>query len=223
MQYQSPSVEAFVQRIVHLAGRGYFRFFTGEIPEHANPYGVDAKLAGKYGLKKSSKASRARRKARGLSNLYYFRHERFFIVMATAGEIESRPGGEDPWATLRESSVCHGPYEVFIASDGFKEGGAKREKVKVRLREEVFRNERAYLLDLSLRRERAYLEAIIFNLPYNCYAPVRAQVRSILDEMNEKRKRAGYEKLSPGCIRFQRDRPKHLLEEGHTPAPKQAA
>ena len=123
MQYQSPSIDAFFERVVHLANRGYYRFFTGEIPEHANAYGVDAKLTGKYCLRKISKASRARRKARGLANLYYFRHDRFFIVMATKGEIESRPGGADPWTTLQESSVVYGPYEAFIGRDGFTENG----------------------------------------------------------------------------------------------------
>lgn len=216
MQYESPSVEAFIQRIVHLSTRGYYRYFAGEIPEHASPLGVDAKLTGKYGLRKLSKASRARRKAAGKANLFYFRHDRFFIVMATAGEIEVGPGGEDEWLELSESSVCHGPYEVFIAADGFHEGGTPRAKTKVRLRDEAFRNERAYLLEMATSRNRPYLETVIFNLPYNCYAPVRTQIRSILDEMNERRKRAGYEKLSPGCIKFQRERPKHLLPETPT-------
>lgn len=221
MQYQSPSVEAFIERVVHLSTRGYFRFFTGEIPEHASAMGVDAKLSGKYGLRKMSKAGRARRKARGLSNLFYFRHERFFVVMATAGTIESRPGGEDPWKDLRESSLVYGPYEVSLSKDGFRKGGSPREKVRVRLRDEVLTNERAYLLDLALRRTRPILETTIFSLPYNCYAPVRTQIRGVLAEMNEKRKKAGFELLSADCIRFQRDRPKHLIEEA--PASQRAA
>jgi len=221
MQYQSPSIDAFFERVVHLANRGYYRFFIGELKEHSNPLGTDTKLVGKYGiekLRKMPKGSKARRKARGLANVYYFRHERFFIVMATAGEIErfGKDESEDPWTTLQESSVVYGAYEAFIGRDGFKKNGQKKEKVRVRLRDEVFKNERADLLDMALRRQRGELESIIYNLPYNCFQLVRMQLRSILDEMNARRKKAGYELLSPGRVKFLRERHKHfILDESH--------
>lgn len=206
MQCQSPTVEAFIERAVQLSMRGYTRNFTGEIPEHVNREGVDAKITGKYGLRTISKASRARRKARGFSNLFYFRHERFFIVMATEGELEKRIGGEDPWKSLFERPLVYGPYELLLR----REGGKGRPHV--RLREEVFRNERAFLIDLATRRNERYLETVVFNLPYNAYAPVRAQIKQIVEEMNERRDRRGFEPLSLSCVRFFRERPKHLVE-----------
>lgn len=208
--FESPSVEAFIERAVQLSMRGYTRLFTGEIPEHASTLGVDAKMTGKYGLRKLAKATRARRKARGMANLFYFRHERFFIVMATDGVIESRPGGEDPWRSLFERPLVYGPYELLLRREG-GEGEKGRVRPHVRIREEVFRNERAYLLDLATRRNEAYLETVIWNLPYNAYAPVRAQIRQIVEEMNERRDRRGFVPLSFHCIRFFRARPKHLV------------
>lgn len=216
MQYESPSIDAFVERVVHLANRGYYRFFTEELKEHSNPHGVGAKLVGKYGIEKlrrTPRATRYRRKARGLANVYYFRYDRFLVVMATAGKIEQfgKDKSEDPWTTLHESQIVLGPYEVFIGPHGFAKGGRPKEKVKVRLNDKTFKDVRSTLLSLSLSRHRGELESIIFNQPYNCFQLVRVQLRSILDEMNEKRKKAGYEKLSPGCIKFQRTRHKHLV------------
>ena len=87
MEYRcvATSVAGFVQQLSSCyLPHGYWFYVSGEIPEHKDPRGVDAKLVTKYGIS-ISRQSRARRKRVGLANVHYLRYERTFVLLATHG------------------------------------------------------------------------------------------------------------------------------------------
>src|SRR5262245_59261961 len=83
---EAPTIAGFVQQLaVSYVANGYWFYVTGVIPEGKDPRHIDDKLVSKYGID-ISKFARARRKASGLANIQYLRHERFFVLAATRGE-----------------------------------------------------------------------------------------------------------------------------------------
>src|SRR5436190_10227923 len=88
MKYRcvATSVAGFVQQLaVNYVTHGYWRYVSGFLPEGKDLARIDEKLVDKYGIEVSVWA-RARRKKRGLANLQYIRHGRFFVLVATEGE-----------------------------------------------------------------------------------------------------------------------------------------
>ena len=73
------------QVAVQYLRHGYWFYVAGQIPEGKDPVAVDAKLIRKYGID-VSRWERARRKRAGLANMQYIRHDRFFLLMATAND-----------------------------------------------------------------------------------------------------------------------------------------
>ena len=63
---------------------------------------------------------------------------------------------------------------------------------------------KAHLVELALRRSAQKLEREFWNLPFEPYAPVRRQVVTIWKLVNEKRKVAGLPPLSQDCLRLRR-------------------
>jgi hypothetical protein len=83
---EAVSAEAFVQQLAcNLVNHGYWFYTVGHVPPGKDPRAVDRKLIDGYGLE-ISKWQRARLKAKGHAKLSYLRHERFFVILATAGE-----------------------------------------------------------------------------------------------------------------------------------------
>jgi len=88
MTYQSvaASESAFVQQLaVAYVNHGYWYYVRGFIPPDKDVAAVDRKLIEKYGVA-ISQWSRARRKQQGLANVHYLRCQRFFVLIATAGQ-----------------------------------------------------------------------------------------------------------------------------------------
>ena len=82
---ETKSVTGFVQQLACCyLPHGYWFYATGRVPYNKDPRAVDQKLIEKYGIG-ISRQSRARRKQRGLANMHYLRHARFFVLLATHG------------------------------------------------------------------------------------------------------------------------------------------
>lgn len=215
---ECPTIEALVQRVVNLAGHGYFYFFKGELEEGVDRLAVDRKMVEKYclerhGCRALNKQKRCRRRQKGLANIDYFRFRFGFLLMATEGMVVMAADDPDEFRDLRERPLIFGDYQMSLREVGFTKGGAPSAKVWTELSGVALQAVRREFLDIATDRRSGWLESQFYNLHYNCYRGIRVQLRSILDEVNELRRSAGQKRLSPGCIKFKRDLPKHFEKE----------
>ncbi len=82
------SIEGLVQQIaLSYLRHGYHWYVTGTIPQRKDPCVVDDNVLRKYDIRHCWRA-RADNKARGIANLQYIRHGRFFVILATQGHHE---------------------------------------------------------------------------------------------------------------------------------------
>src|SRR5262249_29492817 len=109
-------------------------------------------------------------------------HERFWT--------EEGKGVRD----LREKPLLVGGYSIRV------KGG----HVHVRVAEREFVSLRAHLLEVALSRSADGLARVFARLPWEPYAPVRAQLFGLLAAVNERRKKAGEEPVSSAAIRRRR-------------------
>jgi hypothetical protein len=210
-RYECETLEGFVQRVVVLSQKGYHHFIAGVVPERKDPGDVDEKLLQKYDVG-YSRRQRYRRKRRGLSNVHYFRHGARWVLMATAGEhVLFERGARERVFDLRETPIRVGPYSISLRRDGSAgRAGVHRVRAHVRLAHEAYVLLRDEFLELAVHRSREDLEARIWNVPYEPFAPVYRQLRAIVWRVNERRKAAGFEPVRLSCIRFSRRLPKHF-------------
>lgn len=192
MQYrcEATSVEGFVQQIAccYLA-HGYWWYVAGKIPARKNPRLVDAKLIDRYEIG-VSKRVRARRKQLGLANVHYLRHEHFFVLLATAGRHQLFDEEGDRVRDFRKAPLKYRGYSISYRSGGRTPSGEVDRKwhAHVQMTTETYKTERAYFLDLALRRSADDLAAEFRRVPFEPYAPVRRQLLNILRAVNKRRK-----------------------------------
>ena len=196
---EAPTIGGFVQQLaVSYIAHGYWFYVTGVVPEAKDPRAVDEKLIAKYGVD-VSKFARARSKAAGRANVNYLRHRRFFVLVATHGVhrffLPADEGGEGE----RIRDVRRVPIKFASYSISFRGGHSH-----VRIEEQTFRDLKAYFLQIALRRSADELAALLWNLPFEPYAPVRGQAFSLFRRVNRARKAAGLEELAPECLRLRR-------------------
>lgn len=74
---------------------------------------------------------------------------------------------------------------------------------------------KAFFLEVAGHRSAEELASMLYNLPYEPYAPIRQQLLNILRLINEKRKASGKDPVSPKVLRYRRQivRPFVPLEE----------
>ncbi|MCC6393528.1 MAG: hypothetical protein IT167_23205 [Bryobacterales bacterium] len=212
MQYrcEATTVAGFVQQLaVAYVGHGYWFYVTGQIPEKKDPLLVDAKLIEKYGLG-IGKATRARRKAAGLANIQYLRFKHHFILLATAGRHSFFEEEREFIRDAREVPIKFGGYAI-----SYRAGHPH-----VRIAERKYRELKAYLSDVSIHRQKEWLEEQFRRLPFEPYAPVRSQLFGVLREVNRRRTLASFEQLPSSCIRVRRRvvRPFELVAPGEIEA-----
>lgn len=192
-QFVATSLGGFVQQVaVCYIGRGYYHFVTGCIPDRKDPAVVDRKLIDRY-KPDITKWSRARRKKAGLANVQYIRLGRFFALLATDGEhrfFRDEPHIRD----ARRVALRVGGYTISYR------GGHPH----VRIRHDDYLGIKSRLLDLALRRSAEDLAREFSRIPYEPYAPIRAQVFGILRAVNRARDRAGLEPVASSCVRVKR-------------------
>lgn len=196
MEYrcEATSVAGFIQQLaVAYVGRGYFFYVTGDIPEKKDARAVDERIIDKYGIA-IGKTARARRKAAGLANLQYLRHRHRFVLLATRGthiffEQEGRLIRD-----VRETPIKFAGYAVSYRSG----------HPHVRIEQRRYLELKAFFADVAAHRSKEWLEAELRQLPFEPYAPVRAQLFSILRSVNQRREFARFELVSPASIRVRR-------------------
>lgn len=222
-RYKAKSVEGFVQMLAsNYLPHGYWFYVTGKLPPEKSATALDAKILSKYEVS-LSRQQRARRKLKGMANLHYLRFENFFVLLATHGTHSFFEAEAKSIRDIRKTPLKFRGYSLRVRKGGFlkKEQGEEQARVDPRFRVRVmiakpeYANLTAYLLDLAAHRSIEALEKVLWNLPFEPYAPIRKQLLRVLRSVNKKRAAMGYEKLSPECIRYRRAivKPFEALEE----------
>lgn len=202
MEYRcvATSVEGFVQQLaVAYVQHGYWFYVAGWIPERKDARAVDRKLLEQYGIG-ISKWARARRKLQGLANLHYLRYDCFFVLIATKGvhEFWQREG-----AVIRD--IRRTPISFAGYSIGCRKGVDRRWHASVRIHQNTYYEQKAYLLDIACRRSADSMAAALRRgLSFEPYAPIRRQSLNILRAVNKVRATANLELLPHSCLRFRR-------------------
>lgn len=199
---EAASVNGFVQQLAcNLVNKGYWFYAVGQVPARKDPRAVDRKLIDIYKLDQS-KWARARRKAKGLANVAYLRHDRIFVLVATAGEhiLYQRE------AVVRD--FRHAPLHFHGYSIGCGRGSDGRYHASVRIEPETFNKVRAYLLTLAAHRAAEHLEHHFQHVfPFMPYARVRRQILRLMREVNEARRTAGFSAVVGPSLRRRIVRP----------------
>jgi hypothetical protein len=165
----------------------------------------------KYGIG-VSRSARARRKAVGIANVHYLRHERRFLLLATHG---FHPFFDHEAKSIRDAR--HVPirfegYSISVVKGGFlqkrKEGGPavrdQKWRVRVQIEAELYKGLRAYLEDIALHRSARQLAVELADLPFEPYAPVRQQLLNLIRYINHRRQTANLEPVSFSVLRYRR-------------------
>lgn len=214
MEYRcvATSVIGLVQQLVSCyLPHGYWFYVSGVVPAGKAPEAVDAKLIEKYRIGISPQ-SRARRKAAGLANMQYIRHERRFLLLATHGHHTFYAEEGKNIRDVRRVPIKVAGYSVSVAKGGFKgkrftEGALVRDekwRVRVQIEKEWYLGLKAYLLDIALHRSAAELAAEFYTLPFEPYAPIRQQLLNLLRYTNRRRECAQLKTLCHKVLRYRR-------------------
>ncbi len=207
-RYECETLEGFVQRVVVLAQKGYEFFVQGRVPERKDPRDVDAKLIAKY-EPTHTRRERYRRKKRGAANVHYLRHGRDWVLMVTPGRHLLFE--EEEVRSLRATPIRAGGYAVSLRRDGSEmRAGRYKLRAHVRIDKPEYEALRDELLELAVHRSRDYLEAKIWNVPFEPYRPVHRQLRALVWKVNERRDVAGFERVRLSCVRIYRALPRHF-------------
>jgi hypothetical protein len=185
------------QLAVSYIRNGYWFYVTGVIPGHKDPREVDRKLIERYGID-ISKWARARRKTKGLANVHYMRHDRFFVLIATHGT--HRIFLDEP--TIRD--VRRAPIRFAGYSISFRRGFNGTWHPSVRIERETYMRLKDYLVEASVRRSYEWMWRALRQIPFEPYAPVRRQMLLILAAVNHRRRGAGLETFPYAVLRLSR-------------------
>ena len=192
MAYVATSLPGFIQYVaVSMLARGYFFYVTGEIPAGKDPTRIDAKLAERYGVVRS-KAQRHRRKRAGIANVLHARLGRFFVLAATHGQHPFFQEEARRIRDFRETPLKFAGYAI-----AYRRGQGKWHP-SVRIERDRYVELKAHFLAVAPHWAPETLAAEFRRrADFEPYAPVRAQLFSILRGVNRARKSAGREPL-PG-------------------------
>ncbi len=213
MEYQcvATSATGFVQQLASCyLPHGYWFYVCGVIPPCKAPDGIDVKLIDRYGVG-VSRTTRARRKADGRANLHYLRFQRRFLLLATHGEHLFFEIEKNSIRDARRTPIRFGGYSLSVKPGQYRRklpGVAATRDNKLRVRVQIEREHylglRAYFVDVALRYSADELARQLYCVPFEPYAPVRRQMLNILRAVNERRKGAGLETLTPKVLRYRR-------------------
>lgn len=181
------SLPGFIQQLaVGYLARGYVFYVSGEVPGDKDPAKVDRQLIERYDIERS-KSARYRKKRAGYANVQYLRFGRHFVLVATHGKS---PFFEEEAKSVRD--FRENPLKVGGYSIGYRRGQG-RWHPSVRIELQRYRELKAFFLGIAVHRSVAAIEAEFWALGFEPYAPVRAQLFSILRAVNRARKAAGFE------------------------------
>lgn len=191
---EAATAVGFVQQLAcGYLQHGYHNYVVGEIPEGKDLRAVDARMVERFELE-TSRATRARRKLRGLANCQYLRYRRFFVLCATD------PVGEHEFFKVHSAGQVRHIKDHPIAfagySIGYHRGVDRKWHVSIRIHPERYQDVKALLVDIATKRSREQLVAEFRRLPFEPYAPVRRQLLNILRAVNRERVVAGLDQVT---------------------------
>lgn len=201
MEYrcEATSVAGFIQQLaVAYITHGYWFYVAGEIPEGKDPAAVDAKLIERYGIA-ISKWSRCRRKKRGLANMQYLRHERFFLLLATKGRHEFF---ERERLIIRD--VRRAPIKRWGYSIGCRKGRDGRWHASVRMERKKFDGLKSIVSDSAVWFRGRALARELADWDHLRFAPVRRQLHEVWRAANRKRRAAGLKAIPVEVVPWKR-------------------
>lgn len=196
-QYVATSVAGFIQQLaVGYITKGYYFYVAGVIPAHKNPALTDRKILSAYGIE-VSKWTRARRKKEGFANVHYLRFENFYVIIANHGLHPFFADEARRLRDIRKSPIAFKSYSIGCRRA--RGGGAWH--ASVRIHRERERELNSYYQKYASLRSVVELYGELRSLPFEPYAPVRNQLRSLLRKINRRRSVAGLEAVPESAIR----------------------
>jgi len=211
-RYLATSVAGFVQQLAcNLLPHGYWFYVQGCVPQGKDPARVDAKLLARYGVA-ISRQTRARRKQAGQANVHYLRHGPHWILLASHGEHRFFQAEQGNVRDVRKAPIHFAGYSLTVRQGGFLKKQDPEEpstpdgkqRVRVQIGREPYRDLRASCLELATRRSAEQLSRELYCLPFEPYAPVRRQLLKILRLVNKRRRAAGLDEISTEVLRYRR-------------------
>jgi hypothetical protein len=191
-QHVAASAVGLVRHLaLYHVNRGYEFYLTGTVPERkrSEPEEVDRSIVEKYRIA-MSKYARHRQRRAGAAAVAYFRHEAFWVMVATAGQHRFFEDNAGRVKSFRRQPLVIGDYSISIKAD----------KLHVQLADESYRELRGYLVNQAVHRTAARLAQEFYTLPVEPFGPVQRQLRKILREVNAERKAAGMAKVAGRAI-----------------------
>jgi hypothetical protein len=211
-RYEATSREGFVQMLAsNYLPHGYWFFVQGYVPKGKDPRATDDKLLTKYGIR-ISRDQRARRKRAGQANLHYLRFGQEFVLLASKGHHAFFAEEASRIRDVRKSPIQFQGYSLSVVRGGFLEKVVENAppvpdgklRIRVQIARERFLTLKAHFLDIATHRRKEALGHELWNVPFEPYAPIRRQMLNLLRLINEARKEAGYETISPEVLRYRR-------------------
>jgi hypothetical protein len=185
-RYLATSPQGFIQQLaVCYLKNHYFFYVMGCVREGKDPLAVDVQILERYGIA-MSKWARLRRMRAGAAKVQYLRYERAYLILATAGEHPFLRAEQGVMRDARRTPVHFWGHAIGYYWDRHGVGHPS-----VRIEREEFRRLQIYFRRVAPNRSRRVLLAELSSLPFELYEPVRGQILSLAEDINEVRKAAG--------------------------------
>jgi len=220
---EATSMEGLIQQVaLSYLRHGYWWYVTGIAPERKEPAEIDHNILIKYDIRKDWRFV-AHNKSRGLANLQYIRHGRFYIIMATKGfhEFKDREAkrirdarkypiliprftpspGETPSKKYRRKAATFDSYAVSYRRGGYLK---KTPEEKVAYRQATEEWKRQALLGKRLPKPAKGTPDLKWHSCVELERHTRLRVRSYFMEMATRRssQNLAYEFANTGFIPY---------------------
>ena len=231
-QWETASPDGFVRQVVQHVSSGHCFYFADQVKSRVDLAALDRKLIDTYRCDVKP-WTRSRRKASGMASTHYVRHDRFIILLSTAGRgpfFEALGDSRDRqgrvvrpavFRDIRRVSLVYNAYSIrhTFCRNSRVIGGARVTRpawhTLVRLNKEVNAGLRAHMLELATRWPKQRLEAEFWALGFYPFRPVIDQLLATVRAVNRKRLSQG---LAPvdhrRCIRRRRPAERVYVSRG---------
>ena len=119
---EATTIEGLIQQVaLSYLRHGYWWYVTGTVPERKHPAIADYNILSKYNIRKDWRFI-AENKQRGLANVQYIRHGRFYIIMATKGWHEFKDREANRIRDARTSPILIPRDLAYRTADGTGKG-----------------------------------------------------------------------------------------------------
>ncbi len=198
-QSEATSLEGFIQQLVRYFTAGYVFYATTRLPakKRARAHGIDHKLVRKYDIHVSA-WTRQVRKREGRAVFQYLRFETFAVILCTKGE-RGKFNHEERIKDARRRPLKFAGYAVSVRT---KDNGTLGARVRIDRDTEAML--KAHFVSGALTCSVGRLQAALYTLPFEPYAPIRRQVLGLVRAINKRRNEASLALLPYSCVRMRR-------------------